>query len=235
LALIAVVILDPSANLSPAPASSSSPITGPAPPVEPQPSPVAGPVVAASPVPRPASNPDRTSGRARLAIGAALEAVLGQGPDPAVAPRAFLELRLPAPLARGSVWLSVGRGYPSTVDTAIGSAQVTLTDVRLEPCVQAWAPGALQIHACGIADVVVLSGQGTNTIQPKSESRAVLELGFGLRPVWALSEQVSVGVLLAAALPLARYRFYFTTPDTTAYRLSAWSGFGEVGIGVRFF
>ena len=221
LALIAVVILDPSvvvpADISPASA-----------PAGVLPEPVARARVSTSPM-SPLARP-----APRLAIGAAAAAIVGQGPEVVFEPRAFLDLDVPGPVSKGSIRLSAGRSYPRTVDTQTGAAQITLTDVRLEFCFEPWSAGALQVRTCGLAEGGALSGQGLNTNLPKSASRGLLELGLGIRPVWALSDQVTVGLLLAAEAPVATYRFYFISPDTTAYRLSMWSAWAELGVGVRF-
>jgi hypothetical protein len=233
LALVAVVILDPSAALSIDAASVAQPILEAPSPTQ-SPRAPASVLSGSSPSAPPPPPLGRISSPARLSAGAALELALGLGPDPDIVPRAFIDLELPSPIARASARLSMGRGYPHAVDTAIGTAQITLTDVRFEPCVEVWSPGALRLRTCGIVEGGLLGGEGTNTTSPKSENRDFLELGVGLRPTWVVHEQVIVGVFLAGAVPLARYRFYFASPDTTAYRLAAWSGFGELSVGVYF-
>ncbi|MGA7119958.1 MAG: hypothetical protein WBY94_07675 [Polyangiaceae bacterium] len=173
-----------------------------------------------------------TPGAVRFWFGVGLEGALGLGPDLAVVPRAFADLELAE--ARLSVRLSFGRGYTRTIETAAGSAEITLTDLRLEPCVDVSSPAALRIRACGIVDAGMLEGVGTNTKGPRSESRPVTELGLGLRPTWIIRDSISIGLLAGAAAPLARYRFYFASPDTTAYRVPTWAGLLEFSMGVHF-
>jgi hypothetical protein len=236
LALVAAVILDPSEALTVQTTLSTPPISEAPSRTLSSPSPAPVPVsILSGPSPlTPMSLPPGRASAARLSVGAAIEVAAGLGPDADVVPRAFIDLELPAPIAKASARLSVGRGYPHTADTTVGTAFITLTDVRFEPCVEVWSSGTLRVRTCGILEGGVLDGQGTNTTAPKSENRGFLELGLGLRPMWIVREQLTVGVLLAGALPLARYRFYFASPDTTAYRLAAWSGFGEFSVGVRF-
>ncbi len=88
--------------------------------------------------------------------------------------------------------------------------------------------------ACGIIEGDVLRGQGTSTNAAESHSRVSVELGLGLRPTWDVTRQITLGLLAGGAVPLARYRFHFTSPDTTAYRLAAWSGLAEFGAAWRF-
>jgi len=173
-------------------------------------------------------------GSHRLSLGAALETAVGLGPDPAVVPRAFVDLELPAPLATASLRISFGHGYTQTVETAAGSAEITLTDLRFEPCLDVWSPATWRIRGCGIVEGGMLSGAGTKTNHPQSESRSLIELGLGLRPTWIVRDSISLGLLAGASAPLARYRFYFASPDTTAYRVAAWSALLEFSIGVRF-
>jgi hypothetical protein len=243
LALVAAVILDPSAALTAGVGAAPSP----APPEQGQPRTVVastspGPAQTAlaaslsvqpSPSPRDVSRRARPADPPRLSLGAAFEIAAGLGPDPGIVPRAFLDLELPTPLHGASARLSVGRSYTRAVATAIGTAEITLTDIRFEPCLDAWSPATLRVRACGIVEGGVLSGQGTNTTDPRSEDRTFLELGLGLRPTWIVRDQMTVGLLVGGAVPLSRYRFYFA-PDATAYRLAPWSGFGEVSVGVRF-
>ncbi len=216
LALIAAVILDPSLTF----AGASAPPAAPA-------------VTAAPPPPeRPSSSP-APSIPLRLSLGGAFEAGLGQGPDPLIEPRLYVDLALPSPVARASARLSVGRSDPQSVGTAVGVAQISLVDVRLEPCFEFASPGPLRLHACGIVEGGAMSGRGTTTGTSLSQTRALFELGLGLRTAWAIGDRVALGLLVAGTGALEHYRFYFQSPDTTAYRLSAWSAFAEIALGVR--
>jgi hypothetical protein len=120
------------------------------------------------------------------------------------------------------------------VATIDGTAEIGLTNVRVEPCLDVWSPGSFQVEACGIIEGDVLSGQGTSTNEAASASRISVELGLGLRPTWDVTRQISLGFLVGGAVPLARYRFYFASPDTTAYQLARGSGLAELGAAWRF-
>ena len=143
LTLVAAVILDPQA-----PANGGEADAPPSPPP---------PASRANPAPvqtwpsstqeRPAASA-RSPSAARFWFGAALEGALGLGPDPAVVPRAFADLELA--VARVSLRLSFGHGYTRTVETSAGSAEITLTDLRLEPCLDVWSPSAWRMRACGV-------------------------------------------------------------------------------------
>jgi hypothetical protein len=119
------------------------------------------------------------------------------------------------------------------VSTAAGTARIALTDVRFEPCFDAAPPGALRLRACGIVDAAILTGEGTRTMDARTASRQSIELGLGIRPTWILGDRLTLGLLVGAAVPMARYRFYFA-PDATAYELAPWSGFAEFSAGVYF-
>jgi hypothetical protein len=170
----------------------------------------------------------------RVSLGAALEGAVGLGPDLAIVPRAFLSLDLPAPLERVSVRLSFGRSYTQTVETPAGNAEITLTDIRFDPCFDLGSRATWRLGACGIVESGVLGGQGTMTNAPRSDNRTLTELGFGLRPTFLVGDATSFGLLAGGAVPLSRYRFYFSTPDTTAYRVPAWAALLEFSLGVRF-
>jgi hypothetical protein len=219
LALVAVVILDPAAVLAAAASASAS-------------APAASPATPPADLAKPSRAPTRPS--PQLSLGWALATAWGLGPDPQILPRAFIDLELPALPAGPSARLSVGRGFTRAVETPSGTADITLTDARFEPCLDVWSPATFRARACGIVVVGVLSGEGRNTTHANSETRASVELGFGLRPTWRVRDGIALALLIAATGPLARYRFYFDNPYATAYRLAAWSAVGELSLGIRF-
>jgi hypothetical protein len=169
----------------------------------------------------------------RGSAGAALAAASGLGPGIGIVPRVFVSAALGPVSAR----VSVGYGLPRNVVTADGTAEIRLADLRFEPCLLAWSPGALQVHGCALVEGVLLSGQGTSPPSGRTvraDSRTSAEVGLALRPMWALGPRAAVGALFGAAIPVTpRYRFYFE-PDTAVYQLSAWSGLVEIDAGVRF-
>jgi hypothetical protein len=232
LALVAALILDPAAA-SPEEPEPVAPATGPpdtaAPP--PAPPPVLPPEADAR---RRPSVAIRSSDRTRVSLGAAIEVAAGLGPDPAVMVRAFIDVVLPAPLSTASTRLSLGRSDARSVDTAVGSAQITLTDVRWEPCLDLWSPAMWRVRGCGIVEGGVIDGAGTNTNAPRTASRTLVELGLALRPTLLVRDRLILGFMVGMSVPLARYRFYFSSPDTTVYELSAVSVLGEFSLGVRF-
>jgi len=234
LALVAAVILDPSAapkvNLPPPPTPSPPP---PSPPASAEPAPPrVAPDLPPSPPPR-AARPVPRGPPIRFSVGTALAIATGTGPDLQVVPRLFVDAELPGILHRVSARLSGGRGFAHAVDTASGTADITLTDVRFEPCYEVGSPASLRVLACGVVDGAVLEGDGANTTAPQSATRSAVELGLGLRPTWIVRDWLTLGLLVGAAVPLTRYRFYFA-PDTTAYRLDPWSAFAEGSAGLRF-
>lgn len=227
LAFVAAVILDPSAVLGVvAPMAGRSPVAE-----HPEAPAVATLKVALTTEDKPRAGPRE---HLSLSLGGAFAVAVGLGPDPQFVPRAFLDVGLPAALRRASARLSFGRGFSRTADTPNGTAVITLTDVRLETCWDAWSPATFRALACGIAEGGVLSGEGRNTLDARSETRAQWDLGLGLRPTWIVGNGLALGLLVAGAVPLARYRFYFASPDVTAYRVPAWSALAELSGSVRF-
>jgi hypothetical protein len=239
LALVAAIIIDPQAHLTadgpPALVPQANAPPTPAPPSD------APPHAPAPKTPvqkdgglerRPTAEPT-SAALLRWSAGAAVAAAEGLGPGIGIVPRLFVSGELGAVSAR----LSVGYGIPRQIVTADGTAEISLADVRFEPCLLAWSPGALQVRGCALVEGVLLSGQGTGAPSGRTvraDSRTSAEVGVALQPMWALGPKAVVGALFGAAIPVTpRYRFYFE-PDTAIYRLSAWSGFVEIDAGVRF-
>ena len=193
---------------------------------------VIDPNVARTAAPPPAVPPPREP-PARLSAGVAFAAIEGLGPGTQLNPRGFVDLELPGPLHRLDARVSLGRAFTNSVMTTSGTAEITLTDLRLEPCFDLMSPGALGLRACGIVDGVVLAGEGTRTSDETTATRRSIELGLGVRPTWVVGGRLVLGVFAGAAVPMARYRFFFK-PNETAYRLAAWSGVVELSAGVYF-
>jgi hypothetical protein len=185
-------------------------------------------------VPPPQEPPVRHEPPARLSAGVAFAAIEGLGPGTQVDPRGFVDLELPGPLHRFDVRASLGRAFTNSVVRPSGTARITLTDLRLEPCFDLVSPGALGLRVCGMVDGVVLAGQGTGTNDPTAATRRSIELGLGVRPTWVVGRRFVLGVFAGAAVPLRRYRFKFSLPDETAYELATWSGVVELSAGVYF-
>lgn len=225
LALVAAVILDPQAILT-------TPRPPPSLPREPErSSPARTPL---DPTRLDASEGAPRGSPLRLSAGAGLAVALGLGPGTQIVPRLFVEIELPGLLKRVSARLSAGRGFGPSVVTRVGTGDITLTDIRAEACFAGFARPRFELRACGLLEDGVLSGQGTDTRDPQPASRISANLGLALRPTWILFDRVILGLLVGAALPLTTYRFYFASPDTTAYRIAPWSGFGELSVGARF-
>ncbi len=225
LAFVAAIIMDPDAARAVVPGVLAHEVaTAPAPPSV---RPTSGPL--------PSLNaPSEPIGR--LSAGAAIEVAHGLGPDPETIARLFFDFELSRWLRGVSARIEVGRGFAPSAQTPLGSATIVLTDARFEPCFAVWAPDPFALRLCGVVEAMLLSGQGKAATATSGTSSALdtVELGLALRPTWTIAKRVSVGLLAGAALPLARYRFYFTVPDTTVYQLPRWSAFGELSLGVYF-
>lgn len=210
LAFIAAVILDPERVRS-----------GPPPELQPLP----------SHPPRPA--PDDHEPRWRLALGAGLQAAAGLAPGIEAVPRAFVDVELGRALRWANARLSAGRGFAHQVFTESGIAEITLTDVRLEPCADVATLGAWRGRVCGLVDVVSLFGKGIATVNASDRLRWSLDLGVALRPTWSATRWLSLGLGLGVEFPLTRYRFTFA-PNTSAYPTEMMAGFAELTTAVYF-
>jgi hypothetical protein len=230
LAFVASVVLDPEAALTEDAASSTPAAADPSASARGTPS---TSVVARDAPARGARPTIRSGAPAHLSLGGAIDVASGVGPDPTFVARLFVDLDFPAPLPWASARLSFGRGIARSIDTAAGRAQITLTDVRLEPCA-ALRGSTWSVGACGLVEAGVLEGNGAAAGGGMSGSRALAEVGVGVRPSWTVSGSVVLSAMAGGATPLMRYRFYFSSPDTTVYQLPAWSAFGELSLGVRF-
>jgi len=90
----------------------------------------------------------------------------------------------------------------------------------VEPCLTIWSKAPLSLLGCGVLQVLAMSGQADNVgTASQAESNPSVELGLALRPMWTLGDRIALGLLVGAAAPTARYRFYFSPSDTTVYRL----------------
>jgi len=250
LALIAAVILNPAGptvDLQPAPSAVPQPppsaVPRPPPSAVPQPeavgtrpasatAPGAAPLPAAPPS-APAAQPNE---RLHLALGAELTLASGVGPDPAVIPGGFVDVDLPAPLARWSTRLSAGRALSRPVQKPpYGTVEFNLTDFRLEPCFRALGSAALRLRACALLEGGILEGDGSDPLGAEKPRRPVLEAGLGVRPTWTVSDRVVLGLSASATVSIVHYGFYFAqdSPGSTAYTLDRFSASGEFSVGVR--
>jgi hypothetical protein len=186
------------------------------------------------PPPPPPSKPPPPIGQ--LSAGTALEIAHGFGPDPAVIARLLIDFAFSRWLTGVSLRLEGGRGLEHSVHVGAGTATIGATDARIEPCFDVWSPRALEMRGCGVVEMLFLSAdsEAGDPATSQSPTLASLELGLAVRPTWTIGKYFSVGLLAGAAVPLARYRFYFTLPDTTVYRLPALSTFGELSAEVNF-
>jgi hypothetical protein len=171
-----------------------------------------------------------------ISAGTALEIAHGFGPDPAVIARLLLDFAFSRWLAGVSLRIEGGRGLEHSEHVGAGTATIGVTDARIEPCYGVWSPRTLTVRGCGVVEMLFLSAdsEAGDPATSQSPTLASVELGLAVRPTWTIGEYFSVGLLAGAAVPLARYRFYFTLPDTTVYRLPALSTFGELSAEVNF-
>ncbi|HEV3194444.1 MAG TPA: hypothetical protein VGY54_28300 [Polyangiaceae bacterium] len=229
LAFVAAVIMDPDVAQAGAGASASRSLSSAARPGEPRATRESVLSPASIPAPIPRGPP------VRLSAGAAIEVAEGLGIDPESIARVFIDLEFPGLLRGASLRAGAGRGFASSVNAGSTTASFVLTDLRVEPCLAIWSKAPLSLLGCGVLQVLTMSGQAESVgTTSQADSNPSVELGLALRPMWTLGDRIAVGLLLGAAAPTARYRFYFSPSETTVYRLAAWSGFGQFSAGVYF-
>ena len=170
-----------------------------------------------------------TPGAVRFWFGVGLEGALGLGPDLAVVPRAFANLELAE--ARLSVRLSFGRGYTRTIETAAGSAEITLYGSSARTVRRRLVSSRVADSACGIVDAGMLEVAGTNERSAKRESpchraraRTPPDLDHSRFDLYRTAGRRGSA---PRALPVL-----FASPDTTAYRVPTWAGLLEFSMGV---
>jgi hypothetical protein len=188
---------------------------------------------ASSPLPHPPIASER-HWPIHVLAGAAIEADRGLTPSiPEIAPRVFAELDLGERPLGASARVSLGYGFPSNAATPYGTARVAHDDVRVEPCLRIRPTTSLSVSPCGVIETVFLRGTGTDAPIVYSATRSTAEVGLALQSSFRVAGQVDLGFEVGAAAPIHRFRFYFY-PDATAYEIGAWSAFGGIAIGLRF-
>jgi hypothetical protein len=215
LALVAAITLDPTSTLPP-----------PSPPPSPSPSP--------SPPPSPPPPPPPSLG---LAAGVSIGAQSGVGPSVSLLGRAHLEA-LVRPTAsnalRPTIRLAALRAVAQQVDTAAGTADLSLSGARVDACPLRLAlAGPLELRPCAALELGAHLGAGSRTASAASETRAWVAPGALGRAVVRVFGPITAEIEGGATFPLFRYRFYFG-PDVTAFQAAPVALSASVGLGVSF-
>lgn len=255
LGLVAALAVDPRASVAPRPApaaaaaaaagspASSAPATTPEEKAAPEKDPANSPPKddAKDPAPpktdadRPSTSSPSTPQRnepSRWTIGAGGEvAALSNA---VVALRIFGELDVGGRLFAPSIRIAATRTIPVDRAAPIGSAALTWTTggVEISPLRLDLASTIVARPCAGVA-VGVLDAAGAGIATPRSETRAWFAATVHGRLVWAVAPALAIELEGGAILPILRESFFFD-PNILVYRAPAISGFGRLGLGVRF-
>jgi hypothetical protein len=214
LALMAVVLLEGSAERVPPPPSG-------APEARPNPAPR-----------RYEREPARTGSTVRWAAG--LHGVIAGGVAPSLAPglRGFGEVG--APVAEPFI-PSLRLSFAWTTDThaqsAVGDTRFSFLSGRAEACPLRFGT-KLALVVCSSFDVGRVAGD-TRPAGTGLQERLWLAPGVVLRLAWAATPFLDLELEGGATFPLFRYRF-FVTPDSTVHQVPSVTGSGGLGLALRF-
>jgi hypothetical protein len=248
LALIAAVVLDPTALSETAAPQTSPPVVEPGtiheepapadPPVTPEPSPERPPQPAAPVAKKPTAPADRneseTSRRWQIALGLHAEVARGLSPAPLASVPLFLEI---ARTPEGSVFAPAARirferaGSSSDISPA-GGAHFTWTEASLDLCPIAWWPQpTLRAQACVRAEGGSVEAQAVNTTPARNDVRPWFMIGAPASGRWVVAGLFFLEIEAALLVPILRDRF-FLRPDTTIFRAAPIAFSASAGAGV---
>jgi len=232
LALVAAVLLDPDARVSPEPALPPPPPPGPATtPVAPVPT-----SSAANPKPPPRSEPPPASlpREWRFSGGAGLGGLGGVGPAFAPMAGVFDDVeRAAAGALTSTVRLNVDVASTSS-DLRSGTQTYEWLGATLRLCpAYLTLPGRLRLAPCGALQTGVHRGTTRDVHKPSTN------VGVWLAPVaagtlaWEMSSSVALEINGGVLFPLRRSRF-FLAPDSTIFDVPVAAGMVGLGARIRF-
>jgi len=175
--------------------------------------------------------------RAGWTAGAGIGALVST----AVSPKATLVVApsVETTARRGNLWapairLNVLRSLSQEVGTALGTARFVWTSARLEFCPSRWAPGGtVSLRPCALFELGSLAGDGSEAREPQSRVALWSAGGIVARFDWLPFESVIFEAFAGAFAPFNRARFFFASPDTTAFQVPAVGAFGGAALGMR--
>lgn len=230
LALVAAVLLDPDARVSPEPEAEPppAPATTPASPVPTSP--------AVQPKPPPRSEPPRAPSPRewRFSGGAGLGGLGGVGPAFAPMAGVFVEVERAASGALTSAARLNLDVASTSSDLRSGTQTYEWLGATLRLCpAYLTLPGRLRLAPCGALQTAVHRGT-TRDVQKPSAS-----VGLWLAPVvagtlaWDVSSSVALEINGGILFPLRRSRF-FLAPDSTIFDVPVAAGMVGLGARIRF-
>jgi hypothetical protein len=215
LALIVAILIDPHANVTPAPArSGASPATSSGP---------AAPEVPAGESPRPffVAGPElalQTAAVPRLAVGTRVFIALGRDGE-----RWASSLRLGLTRIRSD----------AASQASLARATFEVDSARLEGGVLRLVWGPLELEPGVLVELGRLRAEGQHPLGPVLREKIWATAGLNVRPWVTLARRLVLGAAAGVHLPLVRYRFAFIG-ENTLYQNEAVGFDGALTLGVRF-
>lgn len=235
LALVVAITLDPSVATADASKAPSAVDAGTGAPGAPPPAPPPPPPPQGEPPPTVSTGAAPVAGPVFQYITAAVTGEAISGPAPALMPGFGIEVQ--AGMERASIWspalmLSLVHAWRSDLKEDAGTAAFSLDLVSLDLCPARAVVLHVEARVCAAGSVGRLTGQGSDTYEPRSVARPFATAGGAARLAVPFGGRVQVGIRLGAGATLWRDAFEFT-PDVF-HRAASVTLVGDVGVGVRF-
>ncbi len=213
-ALIDAHWLDPTARID-------APMGEPPPP--PSPAPV-------EPVPPVDANVATDDGLA-WSLGAAAHLALGPAPQPLLGPAVAFALGASTSESGWAPWVRLLAAYDfplGQVEADGGSAQFALASLGLDACPLALGGATVRVRPCAHAVGGALRAEGSNTLDPQTETRPYWALGASLLGEGELGGGLVLTVSVGVDFPLVRDRFQFE--PVVFHEVPAQAGSATLGI-----
>jgi hypothetical protein len=215
LALIVAILIDPRADVTPAPARRQATVAEPVQPPARTPPPPAGPSLF-------------------FVAGPELALQTGVIPGLGVGERLFVALGREGAAWASSARLAATRLRGDAVSAESGAeASFELVGARLEAGVIRFVWGRFELEPGLSFELGRLRAEGQHPLRAVTSERLWASVGVNARPSVTLARRLVLGLALGAHLPLVRYRFAFID-EKALYQNEALGLDAALTLGVRF-
>jgi hypothetical protein len=215
LALIVSILIDPHANVTPAPARSGAPPASSSGPAAPEAEAAQGP-------------------RLFFVAGPELAVQTAAVPRFAVGTRVFIAFGRDGERWASSLRLGLTRIRNDAQSEESGAlATLEVDSARLEGGVFRFAWGRLELEPGVLVELGRLRAEGQHPLGPALREKVWATVGLNVRPSVTLAGRLVLGAAAGVHLPLMRYRFAFIG-ENTLYQNEAFGFDGALMLGVRF-
>ncbi len=231
LALVAALVLDPSAATTPVAMAPkpAGPTVGPRP--APAPPPKARP--AAAPAPRSERPPPAP--RLRFSVGDSVLLASGVSPGALAGGVVFAQIAREASSFSPALRVGLARALSGPIDTAAGAAHLDWTVGVLDLRPWSFALDRLVLAPTLEVEVGALHGSGWGVAVPQHPTRPWMSLGVGAGASFRFYGPLFLDLTATASVPFIRDNFYFDPdPSRTVSRAAVVGVRGALGLGVRF-